>query len=185
MNLELYSLFLTLACIALILVTAVSLVGYFSLSTWKSKMLLVDYFDYIKAIGALSLIATIGTLIYQFYYLTPVCEYCWWQRIFMYPIDFVALGSIMLKNKKNELIIVGLALVGAVFAGLHYYFHYKAIILSQDVALPCSSVGIIPSCTESPVLIFGFVTIPLMALVVFLSILWLCFLAFKSRTVQN
>lgn len=181
MDLELYSVFLSVACIALLGGVAITSIGYFVSTTERTRLLSINYFEYIKMIGTLSIIATVGTLIYQFYYLTPVCEYCWWQRIFMYPIDFIVIGSILMKTKGNELIIAALASIGAIFAAFHYWFHYNAIFLAQDIA-PCSSIGIIPSCSETPVVIFGFITIPLMALVVFISILWLCFLAHKVRT---
>lgn len=182
MNIDQYSVFLSLGMFLVIAVIIISVIGYLVSPQIRKKLLGVGYWDYIKLIGATATIATVGALVYQFGYGTPVCEYCWWQRIFIFPIEFVAFGTLMLRNKGNELIIAALAIVGSLFAAMHYYFHVQAAILAKEVTLPCSTIGIIPSCTETPVLVFGFVTIPLMALVMLIAILWMCFLAYKVRT---
>ena len=180
MNLDQYSVVLSIALVLLLAATIISVAACIFSKNARSKLQEVDYFVYIKLIGLFSIIATLGALVYQFVYKTPVCEYCWWQRIFMFPIDFIVIGTLWSKVKKNEYIIGALALVGGLFAAVHYYFHYQVAVLDNILSLPCSSVGIIPSCTETPVLIWGFITIPLMALVVFVTIVWLAFLAHYS-----
>jgi len=177
MNLEQYSVVLSVALVLLLAATLISIFGFIFSKKAREKLKSLDYFLYIKLIGVFSIVATVGALVYQFVYKTPVCEYCWWQRIFMFPIDFIVVGTLWSKVKMNEYIIGALAVVGGLFAAVHYYFHYQVAILDNILSLPCSSLGIIPSCTETPVLIWGFITIPLMALVVFLVILWLVFLA--------
>jgi len=177
MNLEQYSVALSVALVLLSAATLISIFAFVFSKSGREKMKGVDYFVYIKLIGVFSIIATVGALVYQFVYKTPVCEYCWWQRIFMFPIDIIVIVSVWKKIKSNEIIIGILAVIGGLFAAVHYYFHYQVAILDNLLSMPCSSIGIIPSCTETPVLIWGFITIPLMALVVFLVILWLVFLA--------
>ena len=98
----------------------------------------------------------------------------------MFPIEIVALGSIILETKRNEYIMGALALIGSGFAGYHYYYHYQVAVQGHDLTMPCSSIGIVPSCTDASVMVFGFVTIPLMALITFISILWLVFLATRA-----
>ena len=181
MDINQYSVFLSLGMFLVIGIIIITMVGYIASPRLKERLLQVSYWDYIKLIGATATIATLGALVYQFGYGTPVCEYCWWQRIFIFPIEFVAFGTLMLRNKGNEMIIAALAVVGSLFAAMHYYFHVQAAILMKDVTLPCSSIGIIPSCTETPVLVFGFITIPLMALVMLIAILWMCYLAYRVR----
>ncbi len=110
-------------------------------------------------------------MVYQLYYELRVCELCWWQRIFMFPIDVVVLVSLWKKVRTNHLIIGILAAFGTFFAGYHYYYHFRAWVLGEDVILACATGGLLPACTEHEgVLTFGFITIPFMALVVFLSI---------------
>jgi hypothetical protein len=46
--------------------------------------------------------------------------------------------------------------------------------------MPCEQGGLLPACIENNgVLTFGFVTIPLMALIIQLSIMWWCYVAHK------
>lgn len=180
MDLNLYTIILSVALVGLLGATLLSIIFFVVSDKVRALHKEQDYFAYIQSIGIFAITATIGALIYQFYYKTPVCEYCWWQRIFMFPIDVIVIVTLWKKIKHNEIIIAILAAIGAVFAAVHYYFHVQAILLENEVTLPCSTVGIIPSCTESPVLVWGFVTIPLMALVVFIAILWLSYLAHYS-----
>lgn len=180
MNLDQYTVILSIALLGLTIATLASILAFLfspQAREWFKKQ---DYFSYIKLIGLFAIIATFGALFYQFYYKTPVCEYCWWQRIFMFPIDIVVLVSIWKQIKQNEIIIAILAIIGAIFAAVHYYFHVQVQIMGNLLTLPCSTIGIIPSCTETPVLAWGFVTIPLMALIVFLVIIWISFLAHYS-----
>lgn len=181
MNIDQYSLVLSIAVLLLGAATLLSATAYVLVGGARALMQQCAYWTYIKCISILALISTIGVLIYQFIYETPVCEYCWWQRIFMFPIEIVSLGSIMLEIKRNEYIIGALASIGTAFAGYHYYYHYQVAVQGHDLTMPCSSIGIVPSCTETSVMVFGFVTIPLMALIAFLSILWLVFLATRAR----
>lgn len=102
----------------------------------------------------------------------------------MFPIDIIVLSALANKITKIQKPISVLALFGTFFAGYHYYLHFQSWVLKNEnvVSLtPCSVGGILPSCTDpAGVLLFGFLTIPFMALVIFLAILWLCFLAGKS-----
>ena len=181
MTLHQYSVLLSIGVFAVLGLALVSMLAYAFSPKARRWLNSVDYYAYIKGIGLLSVIATAGALIYQFVYLTPVCAYCWWQRIFMFPIDFIAIGTVMYKLKHNEKIIGWLAAVGAFFAGYHYYYHYQVIVKNNPLALPCSSIGIVPSCTDSPVLVAQFITIPLMAFIVFVAIVWITFLARRAH----
>lgn len=185
MTLELYSTLITIGLGVIALATTVVALGYYSVPVIKKKLLAVDYFDYLKLIGVIAITATLGALIYQFYYATPVCELCWWQRIFMFPIDIVVIVSLLYLVRVNHVIIGILASIGAMFAAYHYYYHFQIFVLGKTLSLPCNAYGLLPACTSSPIVIFGFVTIPLMSLVVFLSVLALVFLAHKVTTLKK
>jgi hypothetical protein len=79
--------------------------------------------------------------------------------------------------------------IGLFFAGYHYYYHFQAFVLGRTVSLPCDLGGLLPACTESPILIFKFITIPFMAVVAFLAIFVLSAVAHlkfvKERTVDQ
>ncbi len=184
MTLDEYSIALSIALIALSIGTIASIISYFTSAKARAFHQKQNYFTYIKLIGVFAVIATIGALVYQFVYATPVCEFCWWQRIFMFPIDIIALLSVSNSIRGNESIIAVLAMIGGLIAAYHYYFHVQVAILGKILEMPCSTLGIVPSCTESPVIVFGFITIPLMALIVFLVILWLVFLSTKASKLK-
>ena len=77
MNLDQYSLLLTLLCSALLFVVLLSMFAYFFVPKTKQRLLSVSDITYIKLAGFFALFATTGALIYQFIYETPVCDYCW------------------------------------------------------------------------------------------------------------
>lgn len=100
------------------------------------------------------------------------CNFCWYQRIFMYSQVFLFATALV----RNESKIIWryaavLSVIGAAIAGFHY--------LSQvaDFSLPCSAVGYSASCSERFFFTFGYITIPMMALTAFLAVLVLAHLA--------
>jgi disulfide bond formation protein DsbB len=126
-------------------------------------------------IGTIASASVAGALFYQLYYMTQICELCWWQRIFMFPLPVIAAVGFWYKERSTHISLGILALLGTFYAAYHYYYHYRGLVLGQQVALPCSSGGLLPACTDSPILTFGFSTIPLMALFAFVSIVvWVC-----------
>ena len=180
MQMPLFSTILSTGILIILAATILTILGYFFSKKAKNFLLKQDYFNYIKIIGALAITSTILALIYQLYYYLPVCVLCWWQRIFIFPIDIVALTSIYMRNKMNHITIAILALFGAGIAAYHYYYHFQAWVLGNVVSLPCEQGGLLPGCIENNgVLNYGFVTIPFMALVILTSIIWLCFLSHK------
>ncbi len=181
LNLDGYSLLLTIASGIVLYATVTSMIIYTFSPKTRERMHNASYYFYMKIMGVLAILATVSVLIYQYIYETPVCEYCWWQRIFMFPIDIVVLVSIFLKIRKNQIITGILASIGLVYAIVHYWYHYQSIILNRDVDSGCSIIGITPSCTDSSVLVFNFVTIPLMAVFIFISLIWLSFLAHRAK----
>lgn len=180
MNIDGFSLLLSVAVLGLLTLTITSMLVYITVPTLRSKMHTVGYWWYIKLISIVALISTLSVLTYQYVFDTPVCEFCWWQRIFMFPIDIIALVSVYCSIKRNEAVIMALSFLGFLFATYHYYHHYQSVVNGKEVVMPCSSVGIIPACTDASVVVFGFVTIPLMALIAFAAIGWLAFLAWRS-----
>jgi disulfide bond formation protein DsbB len=106
--------------------------------------------------------ATVGSL-----YLSEVrdfvpCEFCWYQRIAMYPLG-VVLGVAAIR-RRHDVIFTALPLA-AVGAGLSTY-HYQ-LQLFPEQGSSCSAVT---PCTGKWVEEFGFVTIPFMALAGFVFV---------------
>jgi len=107
----------------------------------------------------ISLMATLGSLFYSEVAGFAPCDLCWFQRIFMYP-QVILLGLAWWKKKDTvidySLILI---LIGSLFSLYHNYIYYTA----QTTGF-CS---IVSPCTQKYILGFGFITIPLMAIIAF------------------
>lgn len=114
------------------------------------------------------LLATIGMLGSLFFSevmgLAP-CVLCWWQRIFMYPLVVILLLGLYPLDLKVIRYSLPLAVIGLGFA-IYHYLLYSGYI-PQDLA-PC---GEGPSCTEISLELFGFITIPMLAIIAYSAII--------------
>ncbi|WP_379127073.1 disulfide oxidoreductase [Paenibacillus sp. sgz500958] len=116
------------------------------------------------------LIAVAGSL-----YLSEVlhyepCRLCWYQRIFMYP-QLILLGIATYRNDKK---IIPYVLPLSVIGGSISIYHYaEQKIPAMSKILPCT-IGV--PCNKDYLNFFGFITIPLLALIAFVlmaTVLWL------------
>jgi hypothetical protein len=98
----------------------------------------------------------------------------------MFPIDVIALVAVWFRQKASHVSIAILAVIGLFFALYHYYIHFQNAVLGNALLAPCDQAGLLPACGDNVVLVFGFVTIPLMAAIAFVAILVLCFFANKK-----
>ncbi len=103
---------------------------------------------------------------------TP-CVLCWFQRIFMFPLVLI-LGLAAWRGDtsiwKYGLL---LAAIGWLIAAFHTLLYFGVI---PEPIKPCTATG--PSCSGDEMMIFGFMPIPLLALVSFTLI---CALLWASR----
>jgi len=126
----------------------------------------------------ISLAAMLGSLYFSEILGYAPCNLCWYQRIFIYPQVFLFGLAIWMKEKTRIWAYsVVLSIVGAIIAVFQYYIQ---VVPKPLVTLPCSAIGYSASCTETFVTYFGYITIPIMALTAFLSLLILSRLAKSS-----
>jgi disulfide bond formation protein DsbB len=118
-------------------------------------------------------------------YQTPVCELCWWQRIFLYPTSVITLVALWFKTRETHVTVAILSALGLYIACYHYYYHFQGYVLGKTLSIPCSFGGLLPACTNSPILVFGFVTIPFMGIMIFASLLILTFCAFTTQRTKD
>jgi disulfide bond formation protein DsbB len=111
-------------------------------------------------------LATLGSL-----YLSEIaglipCQLCWFQRIAIYPLVLL-LGIAAVRGELYvaKRYFIWLPLVGA---GLSTY-HYQLERFPSQPALSCGLGE--PSCAQAVLNIFGFVSVPFMALAAFLLII--------------
>jgi len=185
MTLDQFSTLLTICSTLLFLGLLGTIVASVVSKRAKEKLESLEYRKYVIGLTVIASAAVAGSLTFQLVYQTPVCELCWWQRIFMYPMVVITLVSLWKKAKEAHLMTGILSLFGLWYASYHYYYHFKGFVLGQKLTLPCSYGGLMPGCTDSPILIFGFATIPFMSLMAFGSVFMLSFLAYRALRHQQ
>ncbi len=115
-----------------------------------------------------SLLAVASSLIYSNYIGYAPCLLCWYARIALYPQ--VLLYGMAIMKKKRDILDYSLLLTGFAIVVTTYHTIIENVGYSL---IPCSTNG--ASCLARPVHLYGFITIPVMALsgsvALFLSIL--------------
>ena len=106
--------------------------------------------------------ATFGSLYFSEIRNFVPCEYCWYQRIAMYPLALILLIATIRRDKNIIPYAVTLSLAGFGTSAYHYQLQ-----LFPDQG---SSCGLDASCTYRWIEVFGFITIPLLALTSFVFI---------------
>ena len=101
------------------------------------------------------------------------CEFCWYQRIAMYPLAVILLVAAVTNDHRATRYVAPIALIGVALSVYHYQLQ-----LFPDQASSCSS-GV--PCHSRYVEAFGFVSIPLMALCGFIAILALQVAMHRAR----
>jgi disulfide bond formation protein DsbB len=97
--------------------------------------------------------------------LTP-CALCWYQRIAMYPLAIILLVAAVRRDWAVRPYATALAAIGVLVAAYH-------VLLQRIPGLPSGSCSLEAPCTAIDLERFGFITIPVMALVGFVTILTL------------
>lgn len=110
--------------------------------------------------------ALCGSLFYSEVLGYEPCKFCWWQRIFMYPLVPIFFIAMLKKDKKIYKYAFPLAALGALIALNHYILQ-----LTGTSIFPCSAVGQSVSCSKVFILSYGYITIPLMAFTAFLGVI--------------
>ena len=114
----------------------------------------------------ITLLASLGSLIYSEIIGFQPCSLCWYQRIFMYP-QVVLLGLAWLKNEKIITdYVLSLSVIGFIIAVYHYLLQIGTV-----PAEFCPAIGYAASCTEDFVLRYGYITLPMMSATVFLMVI--------------
>ncbi len=123
------------------------------------------YYTYLPYIAwTIALLAMISSLYFSEIRHFPPCVLCWYQRITMYPLFLILLVGILRKDKNISYYVLPLSIIGMIISLFHNLLYYKII---PDNLAPCAN-GV--SCTTKFIEYFGFVTIPLLSFIAFLSI---------------
>jgi len=115
-------------------------------------------------------ISTLGSLFFSEIMQFPPCVLCWYQRIFLFPLVIIIIVGLFPFDKSIVKYALPLALIGWVIAFYHNLLYYGII---PESVQPCSQ-GV--SCSEVYIDWFGFLTIPLLSLLSFSTIVALLFI---------
>ncbi len=122
-----------------------------------------------------ALAATLGSLFLSEYSDFIPCRLCWFQRIAMYPLVVVLLGAAIRRDVRGAVFYgLPLAVIGGLVAVWHLYIEAnpEAESAACKVGAPCSTKWID---------VFGYVTIPTLALTAFAAIGALLLVAWSWR----
>ena len=125
-----------------------------------------------------ALVATVGSLFFSEVMELPPCLLCWYQRIAMYPLVLVIGTGIIMTDSRMRYYALPLCIGGLVISIYHNLLYYGII---PESITPCTT-GV--SCTSRQIEWLGFITIPLMALVAFGTILT-CLLFYRPQQREN
>jgi disulfide bond formation protein DsbB len=106
-------------------------------------------------------IGTLGSLFFSEVMEFAPCALCWYQRIFLYPMVITLAIGLFPLDKGAVKYSLPLAIGGWFFALYHNLLYYGII---PENLQPCRQ-GV--SCTEVYINLLGFITIPLLSLMMF------------------
>ncbi|WP_050614113.1 disulfide oxidoreductase [Bacillus testis] len=125
---------------------------------------------------AASVIATLGSL-----YLSEVlhwepCKLCWFQRIAMYPMTVILGIAYVKKHFEISFYTAVLSCIGGLISLYHYSIQMVPVL--KEASQSCGRV----SCTEDYFSLFGFITIPFLALAAFIIIFVCSLIVWKKHS---
>jgi len=108
--------------------------------------------------------ATLGSLyLSEIVHLEP-CKFCWFQRIAMYPLALILGIAASRKDQTVRVYAAPMAVIGGSMSAYHY-------LIQQFPELSSGACSTTVPCTAAYIWEFGFMSIPLMALIAFSMIL--------------
>ena len=122
-------------------------------------------------------LSTMASLFFSYVMGFAPCVLCWYQRICLFPLVIILALALFPFDKNVVKFALPLAIAGWLTA-LYHNLLYSGVI--PENIQPCSQ-GV--SCTEKYIELFGFLTIPMLSLLSFSTIIML--LIFLNRTVSK
>lgn len=114
-----------------------------------------------------SLMGVIGSLYFSEILGWLPCEFCWYQRILLYPLALVQGIAFFRRDYQQAIYILPFALMGIVVS-LYHFLMQKFPAIELLIRIACA----VPN-TGAYINWFGFITIPFLSLVSFIAIAFL------------
>lgn len=135
-----------------------------------------EHGDYLA--WSVAVIATMGSLYFSEVKGYIPCNFCWYQRILMYPLVIILGIAAVRKDERQSVYVSSLAMIGWLIAAVHYLMQKTSLFQTLE-----SGCGIIP-CAGEYINWYGFITIPFLSLVAFTLIIILQILTVWARKQQ-
>jgi disulfide bond formation protein DsbB len=113
----------------------------------------------------IALSGTLGSLYFSEILKFPPCNLCWYQRICLYPLVFIYGAAIWTGDTGYRKYSVPLIAAGLCLSVYHNLLYYDFV---STPLIPCTKEV---SCSAKQLELFGFITIPLMSLLSFVTLL--------------
>ena len=110
-------------------------------------------------------VSVMGSLFFSHVMEFAPCVLCWYQRIFLFPLVIILAVGLFPFDKNVVRYALPLAMVGWLTAAYHNLLY--AGIIPESIQ-PCSQGA---SCTEEYIDLFGFLSIPMLSLLSFSTII--------------
>lgn len=117
----------------------------------------------------ISLASIFGSLFFSEIMKFPPCDLCWYQRLFIYPVALIIMTGLFLKSQQTNQFVTPFISIGLIISIYHNLVYYKII----QVIVPCSESA---PCTAQQLNYLGFITIPLLSLMGFITLMILNFI---------
>ena len=112
---------------------------------------------------AVAATATAGSLYYSEIANFPPCDFCWYQRIAMYPLALILFIAAVTNDRRIARYVIPIAVIGVALSAYHIQLQlFPEQASACQAAVPCHTQWVDQ---------FGFVSIPFMAGSGFLAIL--------------
>ncbi len=108
-----------------------------------------------------AIISMLGSLYYSEVRGYIPCQLCWYQRILIYPIVVIIIVGLIRNDKKLYHYVLPLGIIGWLIAFYHVLLQNGIV---SETSITCD---ITASCGSKYVNYFGFMSIPVMALIAF------------------
>jgi disulfide bond formation protein DsbB len=118
-------------------------------------------------------VAATGSLFFSYVMEFAPCVLCWYQRIFLFPLVIILAVGLFPFDKSVVKYALPLAIAGWLTAAYHNLLY--AGIIPESIQ-PCSQ-GV--SCTEEYIELFGLLSIPMLSMLAFSTIIALLFILIK------
>lgn len=179
MNTDAISTFFALSAIVILLMVAAMAIIWVAATRsqaaagWKATITASLGGQALTLAWIVALTAMLGSLYFsEVAHFTP-CEYCWYQRIAMYPLALILGIAAYRSDRGIRRYALPMVTIGAIISAYHYLLQHFPELASTT----CSATA---PCTAAWVWEFGFVSIPFMALACFSAIAALLVIAGQS-----